>query len=143
VTTSVPALLPLIPLQGAEGLLSASMRRLVLEDGWPTSAVGQLRIVQLAVPPLLPSGNGGIIPLGDYEVVFSDAGNGVAALIRDSGGPLEFSGTLSLGADRSYSLEGLAAPRTDASPELVNGLRLMTGEPNAGGKRPFSLTGSL
>jgi hypothetical protein len=40
-------------------------------------------------------------------------------------------------------LEGLVRARDGASAELIQGLDFMTGEPNADGRRPFSLTGSL
>jgi general secretion pathway protein N len=143
-STSVPALTPLVPLQGVDGLVSVSMRRLRLEDGWPTEAVGEARIAELRVPPLLSRGAADeLISLGNYEIAFDDAPSGIAARIRDTGGPLEVDGTLTLSADRRYALEGRAAARPDAPPEVIQGLDLMAGEPDAEGKRAFSLTGSL
>lgn len=143
-STSIAALRPLLPLQNTEGVLSLAMNRLQLEEGWPTAAVGQARVGQLAVMPLISSGAAELIPMGDYEIVFAETEQpGIAATIRDTGGPLEVSGTLLLDVERNYVLEGLAAARGDAPTELVQGLELMTGEPNAAGQRPFSLTGSL
>lgn len=141
-STSVDALSPVIPLQGAGGQISVALNRLRLQDGWPTEALGEARIARLEVPPLLP-GAGELIPLGDYEILFVEAPSGIAARITDSAGPLRVDGTLSLTPDRRYALEGHAAARPDAPPELVQGLDLMAGEPGADGLRPFSLTGSL
>ncbi|MBN1237164.1 MAG: type II secretion system protein N [Gammaproteobacteria bacterium] len=143
ISTSVATLAPLIPLQGASGQLSVSLARLRLEGGWPTRAIGEARIAELQVPPLLPSGGGELIPLGSYDVAFVEAETGIAARIRDTGGPLQVEGSLTLTPDRRYALEGRAAARPDAPPELVQGLEIMAGEPAAGGLRPFSLTGSL
>jgi general secretion pathway protein N len=143
-STSLAALRPLLQLQGTEGLVSLSMSRLQLDDVWPTHAAGQVRLAQLAVVPLMSSGGGELISIGGYDVNFADTEeNGIAARIVDSGGPLEVSGTLLLDSDRNYALEGLVAPRAGAPSELIQGLQLMTGEPNADGKRTFSLTGSL
>jgi general secretion pathway protein N len=143
-STSMPALAPWVPLQGADGLVSVAMTRLRLENGWPTEAVGEARIAELRVPPLMASGNASeLIPLGNYQIAFGDAPSGISARIRDTGGPLDVDGMLTLTPDRRYALEGRTAARPDAPRELVQGLDLMTGEPDAEGKRAFSLTGSL
>jgi hypothetical protein len=143
-STSLPALGKLLPLEGVEGLVSLALDELRLDDGRPTKAVGRVRIAQLAAPPLMPGAGGTLIPLGNYDVVFKDTGgDGIAAEIRDTGGPLEVTAELHLDAAGHYTLEGAAAPREGASTELVQGLTLMTGEPDAEGRRPFSLTGSL
>lgn len=143
-STSLPALGTLLPIGAVEGLVSLMLEELRLEDGRPTKVLGRVRIAQLAAPPLMPGAAAELIPLGNYDIVFKDAGGeGIAAEIRDTGGPLEVAGTLSLDAEGNYKLEGVAAARDDAPPELVQGLKLMTGEPDAHGRRPFSLSGSL
>jgi hypothetical protein len=50
-------------------------------------------------------------------------------------------GTLSLGADRSYVIDGLVAPRPDATPAVTDTLRYL-GAPDAQGRRPFSVAGT-
>jgi hypothetical protein len=143
-STSLPALGAVLPVQGAEGLVSLALDELRLDDGRPTKALGRVRIAQLAVPPLMPGAGTALIPLGNYEIVFKDAGGeGIAADIHDTGGPLEVMAQLRLDRAGNYTLEGVAAPREGASTELVQGLTIMTGEPDAEGRRPFSLTGSL
>lgn len=144
-STSLPSLGGLLPIKGMQGLVSLALDDLRLANGRPTAVLGRARLAKLAVPPLLPGGGGStLIPLGDYEIVFKDAGgNGIAAEFHDTGGPLQVSGSLALDKKQNYTLRGFVAARPDASPELVQGLRAMTGEPDSAGRRPFSLSGSL
>ncbi|HEX7080303.1 MAG TPA: type II secretion system protein N [Gammaproteobacteria bacterium] len=141
---SVAALSPLVPLAGVEGQLRISLERAEIRDGWPVELVGEAQVAELAVPPLLPVRHPGLIPLGGYELTFAETPDpGILGELRDTGGPLEVTGTLALEPDGGYRLAGLVAARAGAPPELVQGLELMTGPPEAGGKRPFELTGSL
>src|SRR5690606_34712227 len=66
-STSLPVLQPLMPVQGTFGLVSAQFATLVLERGWPVEAAGQVRLQQLEVTPLIPTGDSTLVPLGDYE----------------------------------------------------------------------------
>ena len=61
--------------------------------------------------------------------------------VKDLEGPMQVDGTLSLGADRSYVIEGLVAARPDASKAVTDTLRFL-GNPDAQGRRPFSLAGT-
>ena len=143
-STSVAALSPLVPLDGVRGLLSLELARVELRDAWPVAIVGRGRIGELAVPPLLAGEHAELIPLGSYELTFNETdGAGLEASFRDTSGPLEVAGTLSLDPQRRYRLEGVAAARPNATRELVQGLQLMTGEPRGDGKSPFELSGSL
>jgi len=143
-STSLPALRGVLPVQGMEGLASVSLSKLQLERGWPTDMAGELRLAQLEVEPLAPTGQPGLIPLGDYEVVFTETGGqGLAASFRDTGGPLEVSGTLVVSVAREYTLDGLVKTRSDAPDALVQGLAIMTSEPDASGRRRLTLTGTL
>lgn len=142
--TSIPALAGLLPVRGVRGQASVTLERLVLENGWPASAVGQLKIAALESLPLIPNGSGAYIPLGDYTVTFTPAPEGtLAAEVVDNGGPLELAGTVTLDASRTYSIDALVKPRAGAPEQLVQGLNIMTGEPDAEGRRRLSLTGSL
>lgn len=143
-STSLPVLQPLLPVDGMFGLASLSFERLELERGWPVRADGQIRLQQLEVTPLMPTAGGELIELGDYEIVFVDGGgDAIEAEIRDAGGPLEVAATLMVDRARAYVLEGTVRPRPSASALLVQGLDLMTGEPDAAGRRALGLTGSL
>jgi hypothetical protein len=143
-STSLPALQGLLPVQGTNGLASLTLDRLRLESGWPTAVVGELQLAQLEVAPFIPTGEPGLIPLGDYEIRFTDTSEpGLDATFRDLGGPLEVAGTLRLDRDRAYALEGYVRPRSNASSALLQGLDIMTSEPDASGRRNLTMTGSL
>ncbi len=143
-STNLPSLDALLPIKGMQGLVSLTLDRARVENGRPTSIVGQARLAQLAVPPLMPGAGSTLIALGNYAIQLKDTGGkGIAAAFHDTGGPLEVSGTLTLDSQYNYKLEGYAAPRADAPKELVQGLAFMTGEPDAKGRRRFSLSGSL
>lgn len=140
---SLPALRGVLPIGGTRGLASADFRELTLTDGWPTAAVGELRLAELETPPLVPGGNRQLIELGNYLVQFQESANGVSAAFNDTGGPLEVSGTLTLEPNRAYTLQGFVKPRPSAAEALVQGLEIMTGEPDESGRRSLTLTGSL
>lgn len=148
--TSLQNLAELLPLAATEGQVSAEMSAVVLESGWPISVVGQLRVRELEVAPLVPSAGQGLIPLGDYDVSFEAREEpGIFASIRDVGGPLQVAATLTVDPDRKYRIEGRIGSRLDASPTLVEGLTLMqslgyiSGEPDTEGRREFLIPGQL
>ena len=142
--TSLPALSGVLPLPGVRGQVSVALESLVLEDGWPAVAVGQLKLGKLESLPLIPDGRGAYVPLGDYTVTLVEAPAGeLAATFVDNGGPLEVQGTAKLDKARNYSLDALVEPRADAPEMLVQGLDIMSAEPDAEGRRRLNLTGSL
>ena len=143
-STSLPTLAAVLPTRGMQGLVSARFSRLRLEDGWPTAAVGSLRLAQLQVAPLLATDTQQSVALGNYEMTFADStsAGGIAATFKDTGGPLEVTGTLTLDAMRAYKLDALVKPRSDASEPLLQGLSIMTADPDAPGRRRLTLTGS-
>lgn len=142
--TTVPALAPLLPVSGVRGQASVQLESLVLEDGWPTEAVGELKLASLEVTPLIPDGSGALLPLGDYTLTLQPSSAGeIAATVADNGGPLEVQGTLRLDAMRAYTIDALVKPRAGAPEMLVEGLRYMASEPDAEGRRRLNLTGSL
>lgn len=142
--TSLPALTGLLPVRGMRGQASLALESLVLEGGWPTTAVGELKLASLETMPLIPDGSGALLPLGDYTLTLRPAPEGeLAATFVDNGGPLEVQGTLSLDAARSYTIDALIKPRAGAPESLVEGLKIMTAEPDAEGRRRLNLTGSL
>jgi general secretion pathway protein N len=142
--TSLPALAAMLPVRGMRGQASLALERLVIENGWPAAAVGELKLAGLESLPLIPDGSGAYVPLGDYTVSFTPAPQGaLAATFVDNGGPLEVSGSVSLDASRAYTIDALVEPRGGAPETLVEGLKIMTAEPDAEGRRRLTLTGSL
>jgi Type II secretion system (T2SS), protein N len=142
--TSLPALEGVLPVRGLRGQISVALESLVLENGWPAVAVGQVKLGKLESLPLIPDGRGAYIPLGDYTVTLAEAPEGeLAATFVDNGGPLEVQGTVKLDKGRNYSLDALVEPRADAPEMLVQGLDIMAAEPDAEGRRRLNWTGSL
>ena len=142
--TSLPALAGLLPVRGMRGQASVALDRLVVENGWPAAAVGELKVAGLESLPLIPDGSGAYLPLGDYTLSFTEAPEGtLAAQFVDNGGPLEVAGTVHLDSARTYTIDALVEARAGAPEALVEGLRIMTAEPDAEGRRRLNLTGSL
>jgi hypothetical protein len=142
--TSLPALTAVLPVRGMRGQASVALDELVLENGWPATIVGELRLAGLETAPLIPDGSGALLPLGDYTITFLQAPAGaLAAQFVDNGGPLEVAGTLNMDNTRTYVLDALVEPRAGAPESLVEGLKIMTAEPDAEGRRRLNLTGSL
>ena len=143
-STSLSTLHRLLPIQGMQGLASVALASLELQNGWPTRVVGELNLAQLQAEPLMPSANVRLLPLGDYAVRFNDTGGeGLAADFRDTGGPLEVAGTITMDLERRYALDALVAARPGAPQLLLDGLAVMTSEPDADGRRRLQMTGSL
>jgi general secretion pathway protein N len=85
---------------------------------------------------------GHVTPLGSYALSFPGGGPEPVGTLVDLGGPLAVEGTLRLTNQPGYVLEGQVAARADAAPELVSDLEFL-GTPDASGRRPFSIAGTL
>jgi general secretion pathway protein N len=84
---------------------------------------------------------GQAVPVGSYEAVFPGGPGAPTARVKDLGGPLAVSGTLSVTA-QGYQLEGYVAARQSAAPALVNALEYL-GSPDAEGRRSFGVSGTF
>jgi hypothetical protein len=137
-------LAPLLGLPVTGGEANASIQRLVLEDGWPTSAIAEIRVgnLPLALPGMAPEPDA----MGSFAAVFDQPelgeGDALAGQLRDLGGALEVSGGISLSPPNNYDIAGLLKPRNSAPPSLTQGLVLF-GPEDAEGRREFSLSGSF
>ena len=97
--------------------------------------------MELMVAPFVPSG-AVLIPIGSFRLAFLDNSK-LGGTIEHLNGPLETSGNIELRSNRAYDIKIFVKALPDASQELLQGLELMTGEPNNLGFRAFNLTGSL
>jgi general secretion pathway protein N len=142
---SLPSLASYLPMRGIRGQASIALESLELVDGWPTEVIGEVKVANLEVTPFVPAGGGGgMLLIGDYTATFAPAADrAIAATVVDNGGPLEVMGSVQLDATRSYTLDALVKPRPGAAQQLVDGLAIMTAEPDAEGRRRLTLTGSL
>jgi hypothetical protein len=134
----------LLPLGDVRGQISLRLEQLEFIDNWPVVAIGEARIADLAIPPLVPIAGVSLVSLGNFSAQFAVADQpGIAALLSDQGGPLELTGRLNLAPDRRYVIDSLIRTRPEASRELVQGIEFVTESPNASGQRRFVLEGSL
>jgi len=129
-----PAALP----RGWTGMLNGRFELLELEQGWPIRADGTLEVADLTGPARNPSN------LGSYKVIFPPelTGNALVGALSDMGGPLEIAGNLQLKPDRSYLIEGSVAARPEANRSMTDSLQYL-GTPDAQGRRPFSISGTM
>lgn len=134
----IEALPPGIAPQGWTGALRADLEQLSLPAGGLPRIAGTIELRNLKAPP--PQG----AAIGSYRLVFDAASkqkDRLVGRVQDIEGPMQVTGTLSLGADRSYVIDGLVAPRADATQAVTDTLRFL-GAPDAQGRRPFSVAGT-
>ncbi len=133
-----------VPLGDVRGLVSVQLASLELTNGWPTSAIGDVRLAQLEAPLLMPGGPSGLVALGNYRVTLTESpSGGLGGRFVDQSGPLEVDGAFSLSPSRSYELSGSVRARPEAPEELARGIEFITAPPDNDGRRAFELTGSL
>lgn len=126
---------------GWRGRLNGRFDLVEIEGKRATALRGTLDMNGLVAPP--PRN----VSIGSYRVVIPDpeaaAGDGkIQARVTDRDGPFSFEGRFTLGADRSFLLEGTLAPRGTTPPELARSLALL-GPADAAGRRPVSVSGTL
>ena len=128
---------------GAGSQLTARFDRLVVNAGRVETAVGSIQVAGVVLPIQT---TGPKLGPGTYEVTFAaddlkpDAP--LTGSVKDSGGPLEIAGTVTLTPPRSYELTGTAKPRPNAPPELLNTLKML-GPATPDGGHALSLAGSF
>jgi general secretion pathway protein N len=115
---------PFVPIDGMARIADG---RIALKDGWPSGADARVEIRDLAWTLAATP-----VVLGDFEIVISDADDGIRARFSALSGPLEVNGEALLKADRSYQLDLGMKPKPEASPVLRN-LLASNGAPDAGG----------
>jgi general secretion pathway protein N len=143
-STSLATLRAVLPVSGTRGRADVSLSRLELDDGRLVEVVGELDLAELEITPLISTGPRRLVPIGNYTVQFlPSSGKGVNATFRDTGGPLEVTGTFLMDNARAYTLDGLIKARSDAPQELIDGLAVISEDPDAAGRRRLTLTGSL
>jgi hypothetical protein len=136
------ATLPIGLPRGWRGRISGQFDEIVVEHGWPSSLRGTLDMDGLIAPPPRST------TIGSYHIVIPDPQAGAIgtdelhARVTDKDGPFSFDGRFTLGADRSFLLEGTLAPRGSTPPALVRSLELL-GPADAAGRRPVSVSGTL
>jgi hypothetical protein len=118
-----PAVVPV----GVAGELRASLQRLELLRGWPTTIIGRAAVTQLQLP-------GVIMPLGPFSFNFTDGTGHPSGEIVSTGGPLLVDGRVELPAPGEWHFDAEIAPGENPPRELVEGLAFV-GEDIGGGRR--------
>lgn len=134
------ALPPSLAPGGWTGTLTLKLTRLVLDNSWPVAAEGTVEVAQLVGPAQRPAA------LGNYKIVFPAQGGGAAdtltGALSDTGGPLAVNGTVQLMKNRTYLVNGMIATRPGAPSDMARALEILP-PPDAQGRRPFTLEGSM
>ncbi len=124
------------------GRLSGQFAEVTVRNGWPSAVRGTLQMDGLIAPPPRNMSIGSYhIEMPDPQSADTPAGQ-LSARVADKEGPFSFEGRFTLGADREFLLEGLLAPRGATPPALQRSLELL-GPPDANGRRPVSVSGTL
>jgi len=121
---------------GISGDVTLNFASLVLQNGVPIIAQGDIRIANFYVAQLSSA------PLGEFRVDFRTTDDGIIGELDDVSGVLDVDGVISLKRDRSYSVIGEVAARTSAPPSVAGQLRYL-GSPNERGMSEFRLEGEI
>jgi hypothetical protein len=125
-----PAVVP----AGVAGELRASVQRLELLRGWPTTIIGRAAVTQLQLP-------GVIMPLGPFSFNFTDGAGHPSGEVVSTGGPLLVDGRVDLPGRGEWHFDAVVAPGDNPPRELVEGLTFV-GEDVGGGRRRLVLSSS-
>lgn len=133
------ALPPNVVRGGWTGTARLKLAQLAIENSWPVAATGTIEVADLVGPANRPA------PLGGYKVVFPEGAataQGLKGALSDTGGPLAVNGSVDIKKDRSYLVTGLIATRPGAPGDMSRTLEIL-GEPDAQGRRQFSIEGTM
>jgi hypothetical protein len=131
-----PNVIPGLP-PTLSGRLHLDLALARLEHGVITQLVGRVELHDLV------DASGNATALGSYVIEFPAGASGdPVGKLHDLEGPLAVQGTLRLTRQPGFELEGEVTARPGAPPELVNNIRFL-GSPDALGRRPFAISGTL
>lgn len=108
-----------------------------MEHGVLTQLQGRIEVHDLE------DHSGEATALGSYVIEFPGAPSGEpVGKLHDLDGPLAVEGTMRLTRQPGFDLQGEVTARPGAPPALINNIRFL-GSPDALGRRPFGITGTL
>jgi hypothetical protein len=145
VTAAAPlrALVPAAAALGPGAQLQLKVEAVDWRDGWIAAAVGRAEVVEADIAFGAAAAG---MPRASFAVSIDApavaAGEPVTGELRDTGGPLELSGTVTLKPPLEYAIDGVAKARPGAPPALAQGLALL-GPPDPAGRHAISFAGSL
>ncbi len=123
---------------GWNGNISATLDKIKLNKSGLQEVAGVLDARDLQRPAPDP------VTIGSYRLSFDESSRQADKWIgrlQDTGGPMQVTGTVTLAKNREFIVEGLVTPRPGAPDAITNTLRFL-GQPDAQGRRPFSVAGT-
>ena len=136
------ASLPLQPFEssvgmpGLRGNVNLQFDRVVIKDGVPVAANGELAVADL-VAPMIYRGS-----IGGYRAEFFTQKSGVVASVMDTDGVVDIAGSLEIAPDRSYQFLAQLAPKATTPNKLREQMRFL-GTANERGQYELRLEGAL
>lgn len=131
-----PAIIPGLPAT-LRGQAHFDLPLARLEHGIVTQLQGRIEVHDLE------DRSGQATALGSYVIEFpAVAGGEPVGKLHDLEGPLAVEGTMRLTRQPGFDLQGEVTARPGAPPELINNIRFL-GSPDALGRRPFGISGTL
>ncbi|MFN8604456.1 MAG: type II secretion system protein N [Candidatus Binatia bacterium] len=129
------------PSFGWAGRVQGHLDAVTIANGWLTAVRGQLKLGGVTSPAPLSA------PLGDFDLAFPDPRtaptDASTVTARVTGGtPLSVDASLSVGAGRSFEIQGTVAGDGEVPPSLQRVLGAL-GPPDAAGRRPFGASGTF
>ena len=121
---------------GLRGNVNLQFDRIVIKDGLPIAANGELAVANL-VAPMVHRGS-----IGGYRAEFFTQDTGVLASVADTDGVVDLAGSFEIAADRSYQFLGQLAPKAETPANLRSQMRFL-GTPNDRGQYELRLEGEL
>ncbi|MBC7983963.1 MAG: type II secretion system protein N [Candidatus Obscuribacterales bacterium] len=128
--------------RGWQGNLQAQVAELVLVQGWPVYLRGTIDATELVGPASQPASIGGYSVSFDGSDANGTAGELQGQLSSRDNAPLDVAGFLRLQPNRQYVIDAQVGTRTNAPEQIRKALEYL-GPPDAQGRRPLSVSGSL
>lgn len=125
-----------LPPHSLDGDMDLKLRQLTIDAGHLTHAVGDVDLTQAVLD--WPTH----FTLGSYQMILTDARDGVHAAVNDVSSPLSLHADLMLNPKGAYSLNGTLAAH-DATDTATRRLLAYLGAPDSTGRYPFSFKGQL
>ena len=125
-----------VGIRGLRGTLNMRFERLIIENGIPVAANGDLEVSNLVAPNIHRASIGG------YRAEFFTQDTGVIASVEDTDGLIDIAGSLQLSPDGTYRFVGPLAPKNNTPANVRQQLQYL-GPANERGQYELRLEGKL
>lgn len=135
-TLALPAIHPQLKASRIDGVVELALDRLIIHDGIPVFASGQVEIRDLV------NGALGAFSIGDFHTILETEEDEIIGRVEDTSGTVDLDGVITLSPNRNYTFIGTIAA-TDRAPQAIARNLQYLGSPDAQGLRQFRFEGSL